>query len=690
MKQFLAIVFGLLIALTIVDTSSYVSAAPSAGILRGVKATSSSPDVDTSVLTDGNLATHTTFFGGRYAEWVLKNPHNVKAYYFNSPANVNVLLYDTDNKLLVTLKPTESSYGKEPNNLYVPVEYNNVKKIRIQHDGSIYHRTVLEIDIIADEIDLSPPDVPLGFKGTSKLLAVDFSWTKVDKAAGYNIYKNGVKVNEKLITSNNFTLTDLEPDVNFAYQITAVSQLSVESAKSSVIYVSAMGDEVKPELIASNITDSSVRLSWTNVAPNFEIYQDGVLISKPTTHLKFIDVTGLEPSKSYTFKIIAIDRYGRRVPSDNLTITTLVGMPVKSQITVKDITHNSALVTWTKSSNTNEWSLYIDDVLIQRGTQLSYAAKNLNSNQIYKVRVVSHGIDDKNAEASVSFTTLKPPVPIVNHAKVENRPGYLAGDKQKQLTYTASDDVTGVNVYVNGHLVGTYPKGEDIFLDFSQLEGLTAEIEVEPVDPEGQSYKMSSPIDSTGAELADDLIGKFLDMLGVQRNAFTYLALISIPLFILVALFFWLRRKLKPMVKDKDDDKPFGVVNQANPKAIKQASQAFRVDTTKDERRVYQDKKMPKYTREDYRSEPKYKRLGFQIEKYEEKIVPVGFMGVGGYKKKVDITYRKNDVLYKNVYVRGQGRVYKPIDTKNQLKHVSNQFKAVKTAFTGSNKSKKF
>ena len=131
------------------------------------------------------------------------------------------------------------------------------------------------------------------------------------------------------------------------------------------------------------------------------------------------------------------------------------------------------------------------------------------------------------------------------------------------------------------------------------------------------------------------------------------------------------------MLLSSDDNKPFATAVATHPKANFNRAKGFAVDQTKDERFVYQPKK---------KKTPKYKQQGFEIEKYEEKFVPVGFMGMGGYKKKTDITYRKNDVLYKSQYVRGQGRVMKPINTQNQIKHVRNQFQSATRFVTGNYK----
>jgi len=523
--------------------------------------------------------------------------------------------------------------------------------------------------------DLTPPAVPVGLVATSLVKSIDLSWDSVSALdfAGYNVYRNGIKVNSDLIIGTTYHVTNVDPDVQFAYQVSAVRLVSgkwiSESNKSISVFASAMDDEHAPNLTVSDIQQDKLRLNWDNVAPSYEIYQDGVMIKQ--THTKFLDITHLDLKTAYQFYVVAIDKYGRRIKSNVVDAVTLVGQPAKPQLQVSDIDHKQANISWVLDKYTTGYTLSINgQKVLDRANVTSYLADNLDEQTIYKVEIIAHG-DESDQQANTSFTTLKKPVPTISHASVQPIP---TDPGKRQLSYTPSNGVTGVNVYVNGNLIGTYPADQtSIELDYSELTSLMADIKVEPVDPDGVSYEFANPVKSTGAEEVDGFLGKFIAELGIQRNAFIYIALASIPLFIIVAIFFFLRPRTKKMILDKDDNKPFGVVDQSNPRAINQAQkQGFKVDDTRDERKVYN-----KPARES-----KAQQLGFKVVERKERFVPVGFMGSGGYKKKIDVTYERKGVEYKERYVKGQGKVFVPKDTKNQMKHMGNQLQAFKSAFS--------
>lgn len=540
-------------------------------------------------------------------------------------------------------------------------------------------------------VDVTPPVQPTGLTLTPQTSAVRLDWqaNPDNDVQGYTVYRNLTKITPNLINGLTFTDTTAVPDEVYTYHITATDYSGNESIKSVSATGAAMMPEQIPKLTISAITDTTLRLNWDNVAPKFEIYQDDVLLTKPDTHVKLYDVQGLEPDTQYRYRIIAIDKYGRRVPSDLVTIRTTRSVPTKPVVTVTDITHKSARVYWAATKYTNNYSVYLDDDLQQTTNDLTYTFSNLDAQKIYRVKVVSNGTD-LTAETTLSFTTLRTPVPTITGASIKAAPastippggGSGGSNTKRELTYQASDDVTGVNVYVNGKLIGTYPADQKkIELDFADLDGIMADVKIEPVDPDGQAYEFQSPVASAGDASLDIILAEFFRGLGIQRNGFLYLAIIGIPLLILVAIFFFVRARFKRMLKDGSENKPAGVVNAENPQAINAAGKKFAIDGTPDERKKYQKpERDAEYIR---RGSPKWQ--GFTVADVKHRNVAVGFMGMGGIKTVKDVTYERNGVLYKNRYVKGQGRVMVPKDTRNQIKHMSNQFTAFKQVF-GSNK----
>ncbi|CAM1362216.1 GEVED domain-containing protein [Tenacibaculum xiamenense] len=79
-------------------------------------------------------------------------------------------------------------------------------------------------------------------------------------------------------------------------------------------------------LTASNITQTEVRLTWTASTDNvgvegYYVYVNGNLVG--TTTDTFMDVTGLNPSTTYTFTVVAFDAAGNESSQATTTATTL-------------------------------------------------------------------------------------------------------------------------------------------------------------------------------------------------------------------------------------------------------------------------------------------------------------------------------------------------------------------------------
>lgn len=61
--------------------------------------------------------------------------------------------------------------------------------------------------------------------------AVSLYWSSIDEATGYNLYLNGVRINDEPVAENAYNIVDLQPDTEYTLQITAM-HYTVESEKS--------------------------------------------------------------------------------------------------------------------------------------------------------------------------------------------------------------------------------------------------------------------------------------------------------------------------------------------------------------------------------------------------------------------------------------------------------------------------
>lgn len=69
--------------------------------------------------------------------------------------------------------------------------------------------------------------------------AITLSWDYVDEASGYNVYVNGNKANEEMITAPGYTVTELDALTSYEIQVTAINH-TVESERSEKITISTI------------------------------------------------------------------------------------------------------------------------------------------------------------------------------------------------------------------------------------------------------------------------------------------------------------------------------------------------------------------------------------------------------------------------------------------------------------------
>lgn len=88
--------------------------------------------------------------------------------------------------------------------------------------------------------DTTAPAVPSGLAVTAMNKAVSVKWNAVSDSdlAGYNLYRDGVKVNTSVLTSTSFTDSNLTNGTNYTYSVSAVDSSGNESGFSPVQVIS--------------------------------------------------------------------------------------------------------------------------------------------------------------------------------------------------------------------------------------------------------------------------------------------------------------------------------------------------------------------------------------------------------------------------------------------------------------------
>ncbi|QOL50679.1 PHB depolymerase family esterase [Massilia litorea] len=88
--------------------------------------------------------------------------------------------------------------------------------------------------------------------GASTASSIALSWNAVNGATGYNLYRNGVKVNAAALTATGYTDTGLAASTSYSYQVSSLGNGGVESARSGSVTGSTSSGFVCTATTASN------------------------------------------------------------------------------------------------------------------------------------------------------------------------------------------------------------------------------------------------------------------------------------------------------------------------------------------------------------------------------------------------------------------------------------------------------
>ena len=373
--------------------------------------------------------------------------------------------------------------------------------------------------VTVETVDITAPDAPTNVEASEITeTSAKITWTASTdnvEVAGYNIYVDEVKINESLVTVTEYTLTDLKAGTEYKVVVEAVDTSS-NTQSSEAVTVKTV-DTTKPsspsEVAVGKITHNSAEVTWQESTDNvgvtgYNIYLNNKLVNtSPVTELR-CELTALEAETEYQVKVEALDEAGNTSVSDPISFTTKTAPDNEAPtapggVAVSSITDNSAVVSWTASTDNvgvAGYNIYLNDNKINAlpVTELQFQLTGLAAETEYQVRIEAvDGAGNTSSSGSISFAT-EALQTSDNEAPTVPSGVAVSGitESTAVVSWTESTDnvgVAGYNIYLNDNKVNALPITELKF----QLTGLTAETEyqvkVEALDEAGNS-SISNPV----------------------------------------------------------------------------------------------------------------------------------------------------------------------------------------------------
>ena len=293
------------------------------------------PDLGTSSLK-GYFIPPTS---GNY-KFTMNKGENDAALYFDKTAaswkSASLIAgYDIAKK---TTTPTSSEIALEAGKaypIYAVKWYIHRHYYSIQVEGPSFPKQDIPGTMLTPVYDVVKPDAPLNTNINMILTnSLQISWEKTDdskkisKLKGYNVYVNGTKSNETLLTGLSYLAEGLTGNKEYVIFVTAVD---------------ALGNESFPSVYATTTTS-----------------QESLVAPTPPTHIREFGVTGSSIKLQWVgakaaagFEVVAYDIYVNDVKYNNDYIyadTAFVrGLQAETEYTIQVVSYNSSLVASKKS-----------------------------------------------------------------------------------------------------------------------------------------------------------------------------------------------------------------------------------------------------------------------------------------------------------------------------------------------------
>lgn len=300
-------------------------------------------------------------------------------------------------------------------------------QFRIQCDASRKNDQVYIDQVIITGVssgpDVTPPSTPSNLSASNTTqTSTNLSWSGSSDnigVVGYDIYQDNSYLTT--VSGTSYQAINLSSSTAYSFYVIAKDAAGNMSLESNSVNITTLNppDTQEPSapsnLVATNTTYNSSDLSWSPATDNigvtgYDVYQNGSFLTQ-VTGLN-LQITGLNPSTTYSFYIVARDVAGNtslasntvNVTTDNFVDTEAPSTP--TGLSTSNTSETSTNLSWNTSTDNvgvTGYNVYQDGGFIINVVGTNYQVVGLNENTTYAFYVIAR---DAAGNSSTSSNTV--------------------------------------------------------------------------------------------------------------------------------------------------------------------------------------------------------------------------------------------------------------------------------------------
>jgi fibronectin type 3 domain-containing protein len=340
---------------------------------------------------------------------------------------------------------------------------------------------------------VAKPVQPAGVTAVGQAGQVSLTWTPVDGATQYRVFRNGAEVGRVVVPA--FIDTGLDNGATYAYTVMAVNVAGWSPLSAEVDATPNVAPPDVPGGVVATPGDTQVALSWnpsTN-ATSYDVYRDGVLVASPST--PGCTDTGLTDGTSYSYTVVALNGTVPSSASTAVAATPVATAPAAPTGLIAAPGNTQIGLSWTAVNGATLYRVFRNGTSVGTTGSPAYTDTGLTNGTSYSYYVVAYRLNSPASAASATVASSPVTPPLSTPTGVSATPG----DTQVSLTWNAVSAATSYKVLRNGSQVAA-PAGTS-YTDTGLTNGTTYSYTVVAVSASSSSTA-SAPVTATPAAAA--------------------------------------------------------------------------------------------------------------------------------------------------------------------------------------------